>query len=133
MPTKILTSNTAMGASGPNHAPGFVPDPGPTAGTTRFLREDADFVTPTAAEVTNALDLSNTGTQTMQGSLTIDGTTTLSADPAANLQAATKQYVDNKFSSGFTGSVPLAKLTTGGANGSLTVVNGLITAATDPT
>jgi len=26
------------------------------------------------------------------------GTTTLSADPAANLQAATKQYVDNKFS-----------------------------------
>lgn len=32
-----------------------------------------------------------------------------------------------------TGTVPLAKLTTGGAAGSLTVVNGLITAITNPT
>lgn len=133
MPTKILTANAAMGASGPGHAPGFVPDPGVTAGTTRFLREDAAFVKPVAAEVTNALDLSNTGTQTMAGSLAVDGTATLSADPTTNLEAATKQYVDNKFTSGFTGTVPLAKLTTLGANGSLTYVNGLLTAAVDPT
>lgn len=32
-----------------------------------------------------------------------------------------------------TGTVPLAKITSGGANGSLTVVNGLITAITNPT
>ena len=35
-----------MGASGPSHAAGLVPDPGATAGTTRFLREDATFAVP---------------------------------------------------------------------------------------
>src|SRR5882762_1559693 len=34
-----------MGASGPNHASGNVPDPGASAGTTHFLREDATFQT----------------------------------------------------------------------------------------
>lgn len=37
------------------------------------------------------------------------------------------------FAAGFTGSVVLAKITGGGANGSLTIVNGLITAVTAPT
>ena len=32
--------------SGTTHAPGIVPDPGPTAGTTRFLREDAAWAVP---------------------------------------------------------------------------------------
>ncbi len=36
----------AFGASGTNHAPGFVPDPGATAGTTRYLREDGSFAVP---------------------------------------------------------------------------------------
>lgn len=41
--------NTSPGASvfiasGPSHASGLVPDPGSTAGTTRFLREDATWV-----------------------------------------------------------------------------------------
>lgn len=36
-------------ASGASHAPGVVPDPGSSAGTTRFLREDATWVVPTAA------------------------------------------------------------------------------------
>ena len=35
--------------------------------------------------------------------------------------------------SGYTGTIPLAKITTGGVNGSLVVVNGLITGATLPT
>lgn len=35
--------------------------------------------------------------------------------------------------SGFTGTVPLAKLTTGGTDGSFTVTNGIITAVTNPT
>lgn len=34
-------------ASGTSHAAGAVPDPGATAGTTRFLREDATWATPT--------------------------------------------------------------------------------------
>lgn len=33
-------------ASGASHAAGAVPDPGATAGTTRFLREDATWATP---------------------------------------------------------------------------------------
>lgn len=35
-----------MGASGSAHAPGIVPDPGATAGVTRFLREDAVWAVP---------------------------------------------------------------------------------------
>jgi hypothetical protein len=33
-------------ASGASHAVGYVPDPGSSAGTTRFLREDATWVAP---------------------------------------------------------------------------------------
>lgn len=36
-------------ASGSGHAAGAVPDPGASAGTTRFLREDATFAMPTGA------------------------------------------------------------------------------------
>jgi hypothetical protein len=36
-------------ASGASHAAGAVPDPGATAGTTRFLREDATFAVPSAS------------------------------------------------------------------------------------
>lgn len=35
-----------FGASGTAHAVGAVPDPGPTPGTTRFLREDGTWVAP---------------------------------------------------------------------------------------
>ncbi|MFT0167476.1 hypothetical protein ACLKMY_00410 [Paraburkholderia mimosarum] len=35
-----------MGASGSSHAPGGVPDPGATAGTTRYLREDGSWQVP---------------------------------------------------------------------------------------
>jgi len=35
-----------FGASGANHAPGLVPDPGATAGVTRFLREDGLWLAP---------------------------------------------------------------------------------------
>lgn len=38
--------NTVMGASGTSHAQGLAPDPGSTAGTTRFLREDATWAAP---------------------------------------------------------------------------------------
>jgi hypothetical protein len=51
------TLNTTTGAitipvfvaSGASHAKGNVPDPGSTAGTTRFLREDASWQTPPTA------------------------------------------------------------------------------------
>ena len=37
-----------MGASGASHAAGAAPDPGATAGSTRFLREDATWAAPPA-------------------------------------------------------------------------------------
>lgn len=42
------------------------------------------------------------------------------------------QYI-NSGNGGYTGTVALAKLTSGGANGSLTVVDGIITEYTAPT
>lgn len=42
------TTYSVMGASGGGHASGLVPDPGSTAGTTKFLREDGTWVVPTA-------------------------------------------------------------------------------------
>ena len=35
-----------MGASGPSHAGGLVPDPGATQGTTKYLREDGTWAEP---------------------------------------------------------------------------------------
>jgi hypothetical protein len=72
MSAKILTQNTQMGASGPNHAPGFVPDPGSTPGTTKFLREDATF-----AVALQSVGLTFPGIFTITGSpLTANGTIT---------------------------------------------------------
>lgn len=38
--------NNVMGASGSSHSKGLVPDPGATQGTTKFLREDGTWQTP---------------------------------------------------------------------------------------
>ena len=43
------------------------------------------------------------------------------------------EVVEDVFNAGYTGTVTLAKITGGGTDGSLTVVNGLITAVTAPT
>ena len=41
-----------MGASGTNHSKGLVPDPGATAGTTKYLREDGTWQTPAGRDYT---------------------------------------------------------------------------------
>ena len=43
-----------MGASGSDHAPGQVPDPGATAGTSKYLREDGTWATPPNIEYNEA-------------------------------------------------------------------------------
>ena len=74
-----------MGASGSNHAPGQVPDPGATAGTSKFLCEDGTWKLPSINEATqstsglmsstdkkksdNVMNLNNNNTTT--GSLTL--------------------------------------------------------------
>jgi hypothetical protein len=46
----VTASNlVTFGASGASHAAGFVPDPGASAGSTRYLREDATWTAPPAA------------------------------------------------------------------------------------
>ena len=42
----VATQHAAMVASGASHAPGFVPDPPASSGTTKFLREDATWAVP---------------------------------------------------------------------------------------
>jgi hypothetical protein len=49
----VTLTAKAMVASGASHSAGMVPDPGATAGTTKFLREDATWVVPPAAPVTS--------------------------------------------------------------------------------
>ncbi len=44
--TNISASVAPFVASGASHAPGAVPDPGASAGTTRYLREDSTFAVP---------------------------------------------------------------------------------------
>jgi hypothetical protein len=52
-----------MGASGASHAAGIVPDPGSTAGTTRFLREDGTWASVAGASggTVTSVDLSVPG------------------------------------------------------------------------
>ncbi len=48
-------------ASGSSHAVGYVPDPGSSAGTTRFLREDATWVAQSSGTAVTAVDLTTQG------------------------------------------------------------------------
>lgn len=53
---------STFGASGVGHAKGLVPDPGTTAGTTHYLREDASWVTLSMSSLTDGqaiADLAN--------------------------------------------------------------------------
>ena len=44
--TAAVAQLPALGASGTGHSAGIAPDPGPTAGTSRFLREDNSWAAP---------------------------------------------------------------------------------------
>ena len=86
--------NVIFGASGPNHAPGLVPDPGATAGTAKFLREDSSWALPPSA--------SGTGTVTSVG-LVMPGEFTVSNSPvtaAGNLTVARTAQSANTFLAG---------------------------------
>lgn len=45
-PATVTTMLPQFGASGASHAKGLVPDPGATAGTTKYLREDGSWAAP---------------------------------------------------------------------------------------
>ena len=50
---------TVFGASGSAHSVGAVPDPGATAGTTRYLREDATWAVPAGGSVTTQMSITS--------------------------------------------------------------------------
>lgn len=58
--TIVATDVPEFGASGGGHASGIVPDPGSSAGTTKFLREDKAWSIPNGSTPTKALDYTET-------------------------------------------------------------------------
>ena len=70
-----------FGPSGTAHAPGIVPDPGATAGSTRFLREDGTWVAPTGGSGGSGTVTAVTGTTPVVSSG--------GATPAISMPAAT--------------------------------------------
>ena len=81
-------------ASGSSHAPGAVPDPGSTAGSTRYLREDATWDVPPSSGLTtggavtggaaNAILYENSSSNlAASAALTFNGTNTVSTTATA--------------------------------------------------
>lgn len=73
-----------FGPSGSTHSVGAVPDPGATAGSTRFLREDGTWAAPTVASIANVQVILPTSaiaanSCTTPASVTMTGVATTSA------------------------------------------------------
>ena len=67
---KLVGSDLPVfGPSGPNHAIGAVPDPGPIAGTIKYLREDATWDSPLSAAVAKPLAIFAPGVGTASQTL----------------------------------------------------------------
>jgi len=69
--TALLSNFVASGAS---HAKGLVPDPGASAGTAKFLREDATWASPAAAGARNIVQTIKTDTFTTASTSFVDVT-----------------------------------------------------------
>lgn len=83
--------------SGTNHAPGIVPDPGATPGTTRFLREDGTWAVLAGSGTVTSVGLNLPGEFNISGSpVTTNGTLT----GAWASQAANKVFAAPDGSSG---------------------------------
>lgn len=61
-PTAIVNAvNSVFGASGTNHSVGLVPDPGSSAGTSRYLREDSSFAQVAYSQITGTPSIPTQG------------------------------------------------------------------------
>ena len=80
---------TVFGASGSGHSAGIVPDPGSTAGTARFLREDATWVAPpaggTPAGSTKQVQYNNSGAFGATAGFEYDSSTNVLSAQKVNL------------------------------------------------
>jgi hypothetical protein len=82
----------ALGASGPSHQAGVAPDPGSTAGTTRYLREDATWATPaggggTVPTGTGFTHITSGSQDSAARAVNLAGADVSGTLPAANVQA----------------------------------------------
>ncbi len=84
-----------FGASGASHSVGAVPDPGATAGTSRYLREDGTWDAPASSGTTTAVAIQ---------SGTIDGTVIGGTTPAAGTFTSVSALSAIAASSGGTGA-----------------------------
>jgi hypothetical protein len=141
MATKISNPNTVMGASGNAHAPGTVPDPGATAGTARFLREDATFIQASFGNITGtvaASQLPNPTSSTLGGveslaavannfmtGISTSGVPTYSQPSFTNLSGSVAAAQMPAFTGDVTTTAGTTATTAKGING--TILSGLST------
>lgn len=91
------TSVPVFGASGSAHAPGAVPDPGATAGSTRYLREDGTWAVPAGG-----------GSGTLSVTNLFTGPTVTSHDSAATATFASSGAHDAELQGTNTGNARAA-------------------------
>lgn len=91
IPAGNYAPNVVFGASGVNHSQGLVPDPGSSAGTTRFLREDATWQIPATSSGVTSFN-TRTGAVTLTSA---DVTTALTFTPISNSLTSAKFLVGN--------------------------------------
>lgn len=125
----LAGANMAVfGASGASHSVGAVPDPGASAGTTRFLREDGSWSAPSGAgTVTNSGNLTSNNLVLGTGTTGVQVAAGISTDGVSkvNLGVAGTSVGSVAFSNATSGSITLAPTT--GALGTVTLTMPAVT------
>jgi hypothetical protein len=93
---------TPLGASGGSHSAGIAPDPGATAGTTRFLREDSTWAVPAGSG--GGLSSFTTGNLNPLFTATLGGSPTTAPALAFTLANASQNYFFAGPATGGTGT-----------------------------
>lgn len=129
-------------ASGASHAAGAVPDPGATAGTTRYLREDSIWSVPAGGGGSNIVNLLSYSVGTPGGSARLMQAITPQATTLPISLTGSYGYCDgaptaavvctiNKISAGVTTAIGAVNYAIGATSATFTFSAGVVTAAGD--